>query len=83
MGILHRLRGFFARESTQGLDSVEREDLTQAQLRATRPIVSGVLLCGAGQCTLAADAGKEFIRAALPDPAYFCVRQFKGDGSSG
>ena len=44
---VHRLRGFFARESTQGLDSVEREDLTQAQLRATRPIVSGVLLCGA------------------------------------
>ncbi len=26
--------------------------------------------------TLAADAGKEFIRAALPDPAYFCVREF-------
>ena len=47
VGILHRLRGFFARESTQGLDSVEREDLTQAQLRATRPIISGVLLCGA------------------------------------
>ncbi len=47
VGVLHRLRGFFARESTQGLDSVEREDLTQAQLRATRPIVSGVLLCGA------------------------------------
>ena len=47
VGIVHRLRGFFARESTQGLDSVEREDLTQAQLRATRPIISGVLLCGA------------------------------------
>lgn len=29
------------------LDAAEREDLAQAQLRATRPIVSGVLLCGA------------------------------------
>lgn len=46
-GVLHSLRGFFARESIQGLDGAEREDLTQAQLRATRPIVSGVLLCGA------------------------------------
>ncbi|UOV05212.1 GGDEF domain-containing protein [Pseudoxanthomonas sp. F37] len=47
VGVLHSLRGFFARESIQGLDGAEREDLTQAQLRATRPIVSGVLLCGA------------------------------------
>lgn len=46
-GVLHSLRGFFARESIQGLDGAEREDLTEAQLRATRPIVSGVLLCGA------------------------------------
>jgi diguanylate cyclase (GGDEF)-like protein len=47
VGVLHSLGGFFARESIQGLDGAEREDLTQAQLRATRPIVSGVLLCGA------------------------------------
>jgi len=35
---------------------------------------------GAARCTvrgtLAQDAGKEFIRVALPDPALFCARQF-------
>ncbi len=46
-GMLRSLRGLLARDSTRGLDASEREDLTQAQLRATRPIVSGVLLCGA------------------------------------
>lgn len=46
-GMLRSLRGLLARDSTRGLNAPEREDLTQAQLRATRPIVSGVLLCGA------------------------------------
>ena len=45
--LLHRLRALLSRDSTRVLDAAEREDLAQAQLRATRPIVSGVLLCGA------------------------------------
>ena len=46
-GLLHSLRVLLSRKSTRGLDADEREDLARAQLRATRPIVSGVLLCGA------------------------------------
>lgn len=46
-GLLRSLRGLVLRDSVRALDAAEREDLTQAQLRATRPIVSGVLLCGA------------------------------------
>ncbi len=46
-GLLHNLFGLLSRDSTRSLDAAEREDLAQAQLRATRPIVSGVLLCGA------------------------------------
>jgi diguanylate cyclase (GGDEF)-like protein len=46
-GLLHSLRVLLSRKSTRGLDAAEREDLARAQLRATRPIVSGVLLCGA------------------------------------
>lgn len=46
-GLLHSLRVLLSRKSTRGLDADEREDLVRAQLRATRPIVSGVLLCGA------------------------------------
>ncbi|MEL1266240.1 GGDEF domain-containing protein [Pseudoxanthomonas putridarboris] len=36
-----------SRQSTRDLSPDDKEDLAQAQLRATRPIVSGVLLCGA------------------------------------
>lgn len=46
-GMLHSLRALLSRRSTRLLTAPEREDLIQAQLRATRPIVSGVLLCGA------------------------------------
>lgn len=46
-GLMHSLRALLSRDSTRMLDAAEREDLAQAQLRATRPIVSGVLLCGA------------------------------------
>ena len=46
-GLLHSLRSLLSRRSTRSLTADEREDLAQAQLRATRPIVSGVLLCGA------------------------------------
>ena len=46
-GLLHSLRGLLSRNSTRALNAEEREDLALAQLRATRPIVSGVLLCGA------------------------------------
>ncbi|CAN7369153.1 GGDEF domain-containing protein [Pseudoxanthomonas sp. LjRoot143] len=46
-GLRHSLRTLLSRRSTRALDAAEREDLAVAQLRATRPIVSGVLLCGA------------------------------------
>ena len=46
-GLLHRLRASLPRQSIRPLSATEREDLAQAQMRATRPIVSGVLLCGA------------------------------------
>ncbi|MCH6483582.1 GGDEF domain-containing protein [Pseudoxanthomonas sp. LH2527] len=46
-GLIHSLRGLLSRRSTRSLTAAEREDLAQAQLRATRPIISGVLLCGA------------------------------------
>jgi len=46
-GLRHSLRMLLSRNSTRALDAAEREDLARAQLRATRPIVSGVLLCGA------------------------------------
>jgi diguanylate cyclase (GGDEF)-like protein len=46
-GLRHSVRMLLSRRSTRGLDAAEREDLARAQSRATRPIVSGVLLCGA------------------------------------
>lgn len=46
-GLMHDFRVLLSRRSTRSLDAAEREDLARAQLRATRPIVSGVLLCGA------------------------------------
>lgn len=46
-GLLNSLRGLLSRHSTRALDAAEREELAQVQLHATRPIVSGVLLCGA------------------------------------
>ncbi|KRA51150.1 hypothetical protein ASD77_16190 [Pseudoxanthomonas sp. Root65] len=45
--MIHSLRALLSRRSTRSLTAAEREDLAQAQLRATRPIISGVLLCGA------------------------------------
>lgn len=41
------VRWALARRSTRGLSAEEKEDLVLAQVRATRPIVSGVLVCGA------------------------------------
>lgn len=49
-GLLRSLCGLLSRRSTRELDAAEREDLAQAQMRATRPVVSGVLLCGAVRC---------------------------------
>ncbi len=46
-GLRRSLRMLLSRHSTRTLDAAEREDLARAQLLATRPVVSGVLLCGA------------------------------------
>ncbi len=45
--LLSAARRACSRRSTRDLTHEEREDLVQAQLRATRPVIGGVLLCGA------------------------------------
>lgn len=45
--LAQRLGWAVSRRSTRDLTPAEKHDLMLAQIRATRPIVSGVLLCGA------------------------------------
>lgn len=41
------VRRLLSRRSTRDLSDEERADLTEAQVSATRPVISGVLFCGA------------------------------------
>ncbi len=60
-------RRLLSRRSTRELNDEERADLTEAQVKATRPVISGVLFCGA---LLLALTGFFEMTGVAPDSGY-------------